>query len=79
MSNLLQAQGEMSVTDDVLLNPDPEDWLMFSRTYDNQRFSPLDQINRNNVSDLKMVWARAISAGVQETIPIVHKGIMYVA
>jgi alcohol dehydrogenase (cytochrome c) len=69
----------MSVTDEMLLNPAPEDWLMFSRTYDNQRFSPLDQINRDNVSDLKMVWARAVSPGVQETIPIVHKGIMYVA
>ena len=34
------------VTADVLLNPDPADWLMINRTYDEQRFSPLNQVNR---------------------------------
>ena len=29
------------ITDKTLLNPAPEDWLMYSRTYDAQRFSPL--------------------------------------
>ena len=36
------------VTDEVLTNPDPADWLMINRTYDEQRFSPLDQINKSN-------------------------------
>ena len=47
-----------SVSDEMLLNPDPSDWLMYSRTYDNQRFSPLDQINRENVNYLEIAWAR---------------------
>ena len=67
------------VTSSQLLNPDPGDWLMYSRTYDSQRFSPLDQINRNNVGSLRMAWSRGMSAGIHENIPLVHAGIMYVA
>ena len=67
------------VTDEMLQNPSPDDWLMFSRTYDNQRFSPLDQINRQNVGQLRMVWARGMGAGIHENIPLVHQGVMYVA
>jgi alcohol dehydrogenase (cytochrome c) len=37
------------VTDAMLRNPDPGDWLMYRRTYDGQSYSPLDRINRNNV------------------------------
>ena len=41
------------VTTEMLENPSPDDWLMYSRTYDAQRFSPLKQINRQNVNQLK--------------------------
>lgn len=80
-SGPIQAQAiqEQPVTEAMLLNPDPSDWLMYSRTYDNQRFSPLDQINRQNVSQLKMVWSRGMHPGTQESIPLVHQGVMYVA
>src|SRR5262249_39823319 len=40
------------VTDAVLANPDPSDWLMINRTFDEQRFSPLNQINKSNVGQL---------------------------
>jgi alcohol dehydrogenase (cytochrome c) len=65
------------VTDAMLRNPDPADWLMHSRTYDEQRYSPLDQINRDNVSELERVWSTPLPSGVVEFIPIVHDGIMY--
>lgn len=39
------AQTFIPVTDATLANPDPADWLMIDRTYDEQRFSPLNQIN----------------------------------
>jgi len=42
------------VTQEMLENPPPGDWLHFSRTYDAQRHSPLDQINRKNVSKLQL-------------------------
>ncbi|HEX4997801.1 MAG TPA: PQQ-binding-like beta-propeller repeat protein [Terriglobia bacterium] len=62
----------------MLENPGPDDWLMFSRTYDAQRFSPLKQINKQNVGRLRVAWKVDMSAGQTETIPIVHDGVMYV-
>lgn len=67
------------VTDEVLRNPNPADWLMYSRTYDNHRFSPLTQITRDNVTDMQLVWTRDLHPGTQENIPLVAGGIMYVA
>src|SRR6266496_4222707 len=65
------------VTDQMLANPSPEDWLMFSRTYDAQRYSPLKQINKQNVGQLKMAFTLDMPAGTTETIPLVHDGVMY--
>jgi len=65
------------VTDKMLQNPSPDDWLMYSRTYDAQRFSPLKQINRSNVSQLRAAFTKELGAGVQESIPIVYRGVMY--
>ncbi len=75
----IHAQGDQPVTREMLLNPDPADWLMFSRTYDNQRFSPLDQINRQNVGQLEMAWSRGMEPGTQELIPLVSQGVMYIS
>jgi alcohol dehydrogenase (cytochrome c) len=66
------------VTDEMLWKPDPSDWLTWRRTLDSHGFSPLDQINRNNVSQLKMVWARGMGTGNQEATPLVYDGVMYV-
>ncbi len=65
------------VTDAMLRDPDPADWLMYSRTYDAQRYSPLDQINRGNVGSLKRAWTKALPEGPIEVIPIVHRGVLY--
>src|SRR5215475_14489508 len=65
------------VTQEMLLNPSPDDWLMLSRTYDQQRFSPLKQINRRNVGQLRMAWARGMGAGLTESVPIVYQGVRY--
>ena len=71
------AQDFVPVTDAMLNNPDPSDWLMVSRTYDEQRFSPLNQINKSNVSQLRMAWARGLPGGTQESTPLVYRGVMY--
>jgi PQQ-dependent dehydrogenase (methanol/ethanol family) len=65
------------VTQDMLVNPPAADWLQISRTYDEQRFSPLDQINQSNVGKLQMVFSRGLPPGTQESTPIVHDGVMY--
>src|SRR6516165_1375644 len=75
---LAQVKSFTPVTDQMLLNPSPDDWLMFSRTYDAQRFSPLNQVNKQNVNQLGLAWSRGLGAGTTETIPTVYKGVMYV-
>jgi alcohol dehydrogenase (cytochrome c) len=75
---LAQFQNYKPVTQEMLVDPSPNDWLMYSRTYDAWRFSPLKQINKKNVSQLRMAWVRGLGAGTTETIPIVHDGVMYV-
>ena len=73
-----QVQNFTPVTEEMLRNPWPNDWLMYSRTYDAFRDSPLKQINTKNVKNLRMAWVRGLEDGVTETIPIVHDGVMYV-
>src|SRR5438093_5264675 len=65
------------VTDAMLENPDPSDWLMWRRTLNSWGYSPLDQINRTNVRNLKMVWTRGMGPGIQEATPLVYRGVMY--
>ena len=66
------------ISDAVLQNPDPEDWLMWRRTLNSWGYSPLDQIDRANVSDLRMVWSRGLTAGsLQQGTPLVYDGVMY--
>ena len=74
---LAQLGNFTNVTTEDLENPDPADWLAFSRTPDAQRYSPLDQIDRGNVDGLRMAWSRGTGNGTQESIPIVRDGIMY--
>ncbi|MBI4887492.1 MAG: PQQ-binding-like beta-propeller repeat protein [Acidobacteria bacterium] len=66
------------VTDAVLQRPSPDDWLHISRTYNQHRFSPLDQIKKSNVAQLRMAWSRGLPAGTQESTPVVYRGVMYV-
>ncbi|HLH96319.1 MAG TPA: PQQ-dependent dehydrogenase, methanol/ethanol family [Xanthobacteraceae bacterium] len=73
------------VTPERLINADkePQNWLMNHRTYDSQRFSPLDQINKGNVKNLKLAYAlalggTAVGENLQAT-PLVEDGFMYVA
>ena len=73
-----QTGAFIPVTQAMQANPDPADWLHISRTYDQHRFSPLTQINKANVAQLRMAWSRGLPAGSQESTPIVYRGVMYV-
>ena len=42
------------VTDEMLQDPPASEWLMWRRTLDGWGYSPLDQIDRGNVGDLRM-------------------------
>ena len=66
------------VTDKMLQNPAPGDWLAWRRTPNGWAFSPLDQINKRNVAKLTQVWTAPMDSGPQEAIPLVYRGVMYV-
>ncbi|MES2606070.1 MAG: PQQ-binding-like beta-propeller repeat protein [Pseudomonadota bacterium] len=76
-SSMPRIENFTPVTEEMLLNPSPNDWLWFSRTADAQRFSPLDQIDRTNVKQLGLAWSKGLPEGLTETIPTVYNGIMY--
>ena len=65
------------VTDQMLESPDPADWLMWRRTLNSWGYSPLNQIDRSNVRQLRLVWTRGMGSGVQEATPLVYRGVMY--
>ena len=66
------------VTDAELENPSPDEWLMWRRTLNGWGYSPLDQIDRDNVGDLRMVWSRALASdGRQQGTPLVRGGVMF--
>jgi alcohol dehydrogenase (cytochrome c) len=67
------------VTERELLNPDDGDWINYRRTYDSHGFSPLDQINRTNVDDLRLAWVWAMGDGTNQPTPLVRDGVIYLA
>ncbi len=76
-SALAQGDRIRPVTDAELENPSPDDWLMWRRTLDGWGYSPLDQINRENVVDLRLVWSRGLRPGRQQGTPLVRDGVMF--
>ncbi len=71
------AQDAGYVTDEVLTNPADGDWLQWRRTYDAHGFSPLTQVNRDNVDNLELVWSWAMDPGQNQPTPLVADGVMY--
>jgi PQQ-dependent dehydrogenase (methanol/ethanol family) len=65
------------VTDAMLRNPSPDDWLNWRRTLDGWGYSPLTQISRQNVGQLQLAWSWAMQPGSNQATPLVHDGVMY--
>ena len=78
LSSAGQAAG-LSNADLVKADANRSDWMIYGRTYDNQRFSPLNQITPGNVAQLRPVWAMSLGTldGLEAT-PLVHGGVIYV-
>ena len=66
------------VTDAMLQNPDPADWLNWRRTLDGWGYSPLDQIDTDNVDQLQLVWGWRLGPGLSQPTPLVHDGVMFI-
>src|SRR5437660_9398841 len=82
-----QAQYKLTVNRERLLNAqnEPQNWLMMNGDYGSQRYSKLTQITRDNVKNLRLVWALALG-GMQgvgqngpenEVNPLIDNGFMY--
>ncbi len=71
------ADDFVPVTDAMLEDPAPADWLSWRRTPDGWGYSPLDQIDRDNVGTLRMAWSRGLTAGSQEGTPLAYDGVLY--
>jgi alcohol dehydrogenase (cytochrome c) len=75
-----EVRDYVPVTPEMLRNPPPGDWLIFGRNYQRHSYSPLNQVTRDNVQDLRLKWIWAMNdSGANQTTPIVHDGIMYLA
>ena len=81
LSPVSYGQGSNSfppVTDAMLQDPAPSDWLMWRRTLDSWGYSPLAEVNRDNVDQLRMVWTRGLATGTGEITPLAYDGVLYV-
>jgi len=75
----LEAQPA-SVDQERLLNADADigNWLTYGRTYQEQRFSPLDQINDNNIDQLGLAWSLELPTNQNvESTPLAIDGVLY--
>jgi alcohol dehydrogenase (cytochrome c) len=76
-----EVKNYVPVTDAMLRDPDPGDWLMIRRNYQAWSHSPLTQIDTANVKQLQLVWSWAMndSTAANEPTPIIHNGVMFLA
>ena len=73
-----EVKNYVPVTDAMLANPSPGDWLMLRRDYRASNYSPLTQITSSNVKNLRLVWSWAMNeGGTSQPAPIVHNGVIY--
>jgi alcohol dehydrogenase (cytochrome c) len=73
-----QVPSYRPVTQAMLENPDAADWLMIRGNYQAWNYSSLDEINRDNVTDLRLAWIWSMGeGGNNQPAPIVHDGILY--
>jgi len=66
------------VSDAMLQNPAPADWLMWRGTYATLGYSPLDQINTRSVPRLGVAWTLALRQSANEAAPLVHDGVLFI-
>jgi len=65
-----------------LTTPQEDGWITNGGTLSNQRYSPLDQINRDNIGELKGVWRAGLDSGLEfrhnnQAQPLVYEGVIY--
>ena len=78
-SSTAQVIDYTPVSEEMLRNPAPGEWLNWRGTDNAWGYSPLDQITLDNVGELQLAWSWAMDeTGSQEAAPLAHDGILYV-
>ncbi len=72
-----QVANYAPVTDQVLASPAAGDWLSWRRDHTVSAYSPLDQITKQNVKNLKLVWMASLDTGPNEQEPLAYNGVMF--
>ena len=77
---LFSCSNEFDINEERIIKADqePQNWLAHARTYDEQRFSPLNSINDGNVKELGIAWYFDTDTNRgHEASPIVLDGVMF--
>src|SRR5689334_17770432 len=70
--------GDVDATRLTAADQDCHNWITTGRTYDEQRYSPLNQIDKGNVATLGLAWSLDLDTDRgQEATPLVVDGVMY--
>ena len=73
-----------AVSQSILNNPDPQDWLMWRGGYENWGYSSLTEINRENVDRIRLAWSwefapAAPGSNGMQIEPTVYDGVIYLS
>ena len=72
-------ENYVPVTEAMMTNPPDGDWLMYRRNYQGWSYSPLKEINTDNVKSLSLKWMWSMPENVtMEITPLVHNGILFI-
>jgi glucose dehydrogenase len=72
--------AQVRTPDQLLINPDPKDWLTYGGSYNSQRYSLLKQVTAANASHLQTKWVYHVDGMTGlEPVPIVMDGVMYIS
>ncbi|WP_137681401.1 PQQ-binding-like beta-propeller repeat protein [Aurantiacibacter suaedae] len=66
------------VTEAMLSDPAPENWLSWRRGHEGQGYSPLAQITPENIATMQVAWSQALPPGATMNEPLVRDGVLYV-
>jgi len=73
-----EVKDYVRVTDEMLRNPPPGDWLTIRRDVFASNYSPLTQITRDNAQDLQLAWVAPMTeGGTNQPSPLARNGVVY--
>ena len=66
------------ITDAMMRNPDPTEWIMLRHDLAAHNYSTLNQITAANVKDLQLRWVWAMNEGTNQSAPLEHNGVIFI-